>query len=123
VQVNPGDPSRAGPNGEKWEALRLNNKSLSGGEKSFATVCFLLALWEVMDSPIRCLDEFDVFQDDVNRRISINLLVAAAAKGNQYLIISPKGLDIARTNEVGVIELDPPERGQRTLQESGMAIE
>lgn len=34
-----------------------NTKTLSGGEKSFSTICLLLALWEAMGSPIRCLDE------------------------------------------------------------------
>lgn len=32
-------------------------KGLSGGEKSLSTICLLLALWEAMGSPIRCLDE------------------------------------------------------------------
>jgi structural maintenance of chromosomes protein 6 len=33
------------------------SKSLSGGEKSFSTICMLLALWDAMGSKIRCLDE------------------------------------------------------------------
>ncbi|KAL6149920.1 Structural maintenance of chromosomes protein 6 [Exserohilum turcicum] len=32
-------------------------KTLSGGEKSYSTVCLLLSLWDAMGSPIRCLDE------------------------------------------------------------------
>lgn len=38
-------------------------RSLSGGEKSYTQVCLLLALWESVGCPIRCLDEFDVFLD------------------------------------------------------------
>jgi chromosome segregation ATPase len=36
-------------------------KSLSGGEKSYSTICLLLSLWASMRNPFRALDEFDVF--------------------------------------------------------------
>lgn len=36
-------------------------KQLSGGEKSYSTACFLFSLWQAMGSPLRCLDEFDVY--------------------------------------------------------------
>ena len=66
-------------------------KTLSGGEKSFSQICLLLSIWEAMGSPIRCLDEFDVFMDSVNRKMSIDMLVGAARQsvGRQFVLISP----------------------------------
>lgn len=53
-------------------------KTLSGGEKSFSSICLLLSLWEAMGAPLRCLDEFDVFMDQVNRDVSIRMIVSIA---------------------------------------------
>ncbi|OJJ34299.1 hypothetical protein ASPWEDRAFT_173721 [Aspergillus wentii DTO 134E9] len=66
-------------------------RTLSGGEKSFSQVCLLLALWEAMGSPIRCLDEFDVYMDQVNRKMAIDMLMIAARRsiGRQFILITP----------------------------------
>ena len=45
----------AAPSGEK--SGKRGPKTLSGGERSFSTICLLLSLWEAMGSPLRCLDE------------------------------------------------------------------
>ncbi len=63
------------PDKTERRAAGRSTKTLSGGEKSYASICLLLAIWEAMGSPLRCLDEFDVFMDNVNRAISTNMLV------------------------------------------------
>lgn len=45
-----------------------NTKALSGGERSFTTVCFIMSLWEAMEAPFRCLDEFDVFMVSTSKK-------------------------------------------------------
>ena len=64
------------PDETKKSSSGRNTKTLSGGEKSFSSICMLLSVWEAIGSPIRCLDEFDVFMDNVNRAISTNMLVS-----------------------------------------------
>lgn len=43
----------------------------AGGEKSYTTVAFALALGEWTQSPFRAMDEFDVFMDAINRRVAM----------------------------------------------------
>ena len=47
--------------GEGNKAAFNDMRALSGGERSFSTVCFILSLWSIAESPFRCLDEFDVY--------------------------------------------------------------
>ncbi|TVY88228.1 Structural maintenance of chromosomes protein [Lachnellula willkommii] len=86
VHVEPDETNKSGKGRQ--------TKTLSGGEKSFSSICLLLSLWEAMGAPLRCLDEFDVFMDDVNRDVSTNMIVTAARRsvGRQFILITPKAL-------------------------------
>lgn len=93
-------------------------KTLSGGEKSFSTVCLLLSLWDAMGSPIRCLDEFDVFMDSVNRDRSMNMIISAARRsvGRQFIFITPQSMNnVQQDSDVKIIRMTDPERGQTAL--------
>lgn len=46
-----------------------NVKLLSGGERSYATLSLLLALGHSLECPFRVMDEFDVFMDQVSRKV------------------------------------------------------
>ena len=46
-------------------------KTLSGGERSFITICFLLALGRQLLARFHCLDEFDVFMDSISQGVRI----------------------------------------------------
>ncbi|KAG5311912.1 SMC6 protein, partial [Pseudoatta argentina] len=52
-----------------------DTRSLSGGERSYSTVAFILALWDCIQLPFYFLDEFDVFMDKVNRRVIMDILL------------------------------------------------
>ncbi|KAJ5288473.1 hypothetical protein N7478_001503 [Penicillium angulare] len=106
------------PDITKDDSTGRGARTLSGGEKSFSQVCLLLALWEAMGSPIRCLDEFDVYMDHINRKMAIDMLMTAARRsiGRQFILITPGSkTDITISPDVRVKELAEPERGQTTL--------
>jgi len=71
----------------------LNAYTQSGGERSTATVTFLLALQQHVHSPFRAIDEYDVHMDPKNREIIANLIVSSVTGlDTQYLAITPSQL-------------------------------
>lgn len=88
-------------------------RSLSGGERSFSTVCFMLSLWEITESPFRCLDEFDVYMDMHNRRVSLDLLMEVSERQHlrQFIFITPLSTSfLPRSDLIKVHQLENPER-------------
>jgi len=83
--------------------LPLNAHTQSGGERSTATMTFLLALQQHVKSPFRAVDEYDIHMDPRNREVIANLLVSSV-KGldAQYLAITPSQLTFTG-NDVHVI--------------------
>ncbi|NXS57432.1 SMC6 protein, partial [Brachypteracias leptosomus] len=93
-------------------------RSLSGGERSFSTVCFILSLWSVTESPFRCLDEFDVYMDMVNRRIAMDMIlkVADSQQYRQFILLTPQTMSfLPMSSRIRILRMQDPERGQRTL--------
>ncbi|XP_061708220.1 uncharacterized protein LOC133518575 [Cydia pomonella] len=66
--------------------------SLSGGERSYSTVAFVMALWACVELPFYFLDEFDVFMDNVNRQRVMNILLDHALKNpsRQFVFLTPQ---------------------------------
>ncbi|KAJ1627917.1 P-loop containing nucleoside triphosphate hydrolase protein [Pavlovales sp. CCMP2436] len=68
--------------------------TLSGGERSFTTMAFQVAMWQMASAPFRCMDEFDVFMDDVYRQKAIDLLLKMCDNqaSNQFLFLTPQDM-------------------------------
>ncbi|CAN9510891.1 unnamed protein product [Ophioblennius macclurei] len=91
--------------------------SLSGGERSFSTVCFVLSLWAITEAPFRCLDEFDVYMDMVNRRISMDMMlkVAAGQRYRQFVFLTPQNMSsLPESPLIRILRLKDPDRSQNT---------
>ncbi|PWA83394.1 P-loop containing nucleoside triphosphate hydrolases superfamily protein [Artemisia annua] len=77
-----------------------DTRGLSGGERSFSTLCFALALHEMTEAPFRAMDEFDVFMDAVSRKISLDTIVDfALAQGSQWIFITPHDISMVKNDE------------------------
>ncbi|CAA0834565.1 Structural maintenance of chromosomes protein 6B [Striga hermonthica] len=77
-----------------------DTRGLSGGERSFSTLCFALALHEMTEAPFRAMDEFDVFMDAVSRKISLDAVVDfALSQGSQWIFITPHDISMVKNDE------------------------
>jgi chromosome segregation ATPase len=94
----------------------LNAYTQSGGERSMATMSFLLALQQHVCSPFRAVDEYDIHMDPKNREMIANLLIDAV-KGLdvQYLAITPSQITFANKG-VNIITVQNVE-GKSTVKE------
>ncbi|MCW3999000.1 MAG: hypothetical protein NWE93_02025 [Candidatus Bathyarchaeota archaeon] len=77
--------------------VALDAYTQSGGERTTATMGFLLALQQHVRSPFRAVDEYDIHMDPKNREMIAKVLVAiikdAAA---QYVVITPSQITFAQ---------------------------
>ncbi|GJP63875.1 hypothetical protein CLOP_g20907 [Closterium sp. NIES-67] len=65
-------------------------KALSGGERSYSTLCFALSLHQLTEAPFRAMDEFDIFMDNITRKICLRHAVEfAIGNGSQWVFITP----------------------------------
>lgn len=99
------------------DAKRPTNdaKSLSGGERSYSTVAFILALWDCTGLPFYFLDEFDVFMDKINRRIIMDLLIehTRSHPQSQFTFLTPLDTSSIDVNDqITIHRLAPPERAE-----------
>ncbi|XP_036604507.1 structural maintenance of chromosomes protein 6 [Trichosurus vulpecula] len=104
--------------GEGSQAAFSDMRSLSGGERSFSTVCFILSLWSITESPFRCLDEFDVYMDMVNRRIAMDMILKMADSQHyrQFILLTPQNMgSLPPSRLIRILRMRDPERGQRAL--------
>jgi len=68
----------------------LDAYTQSGGERTTAIMCFLLALQHRIRSPIRAVDEFEAHLDPRNREaIFRGIIEFMKGEGTQYLVITP----------------------------------
>lgn len=103
-------------------SVTKNTLSLSGGERSFTTVCFIMSLWDAMEAPFRILDEFDVFMDMLNRKIAMTSMLKYAEEQpqRQFIFLTPQDMsDLGSSRQnVRIMRLHEPDRSQTTLDEA-----
>lgn len=73
------------------QLIPLSSTRQSGGERSVATMIYMLALQTKTTVPFRCVDEINQGMDKTNERRVFELLVKTAdSSSSQYFLVSPK---------------------------------
>lgn len=94
----------------------LNAYTQSGGERTTATMSFLLALQQHVRSPFRAVDEYDVHMDPKNREIIAQTLISTVKNANaQYVVITPSQVTFTK-DEVNIITVQNVE-GKSIIKE------
>jgi chromosome segregation ATPase len=84
---------------ENTKASVLSAQRHSGGERSVATIMYLMALQDLMVAPFRCVDEINQGLDERNERLVFRRIVENSCRkpvgsstnhSGQYFLITPK---------------------------------
>lgn len=79
--------------------VSLNAYTQSGGERTTATMAFLFALQQHVQSPFRAVDEYDIHMDPKNREMIADILVSSVrGTGTQYLAITPSQITFSESD-------------------------
>jgi len=79
--------------------VALDAHTQSGGERTTATMSFLLALQQHVRSPFRAVDEYDIHMDPKNREMIARILVSLISDSTaQYIVITPSQITFAQEN-------------------------
>jgi len=79
--------------------LALDSHTQSGGERTTATMSFLLALQQHVRSPFRAVDEYDIHMDPKNREMIARILLSMIKEATaQYIVITPSQITFAQEN-------------------------
>jgi len=79
--------------------VTLDSHTQSGGERTTATMSFLLALQQHVRSPFRAVDEYDIHMDPKNREMIAKMLLAIIKEATtQYVVITPSQITFAQEN-------------------------
>jgi len=79
--------------------VALDSHTQSGGERTTATMSFLLALQQHVMSPFRAVDEYDIHMDPKNREMIARMLLSMIKEATaQYIVITPSQITFAQDN-------------------------